>query len=401
MSTPPFARRLAGAVLTAILAGCGGLAEADRFYEAKKYPQAIDAYESIYGDYRQDARVNYRVGRSFFAMARFDKAEKFFRRAIEANSKEPDVAWRLAECQDRQKMYSDASKTFQRILDADPQNVAALNNLAVMQIQLDEYEPAQVNLEKALAIDARDRETLFNLGLIYERHHHDDAKASEYFMKFRAVAPDAPQAEEVREWLRRYDTARSTARAAAQESPRVAPADDAPPPAARSTSDDLTDMLGEPAPPRRPTPRESVEATPSPMTTPITRGGESAPMRRSASVDPDGPLGVELFAGLTDREDYDAVLRRFGEARKSDPDYGRYCYYAGLAQLEKKDGAAAVTLLKEAVKRHPDEPDYLLQLGWAMHYRSDGEGARKVWEDGRLRFPDRRDDFARALEVLP
>ncbi len=160
-------------------------------------------------------------------------------------------------------------------------------------------------------------------------------------------------------------------------------------------------MLGEPAPPRRPDRRESVEATPSPMTTPIARGGETPPMRRSASVDPDGPLGVELFAGLNEREDYDAVLRRFGEARKTDPDYGRYCYYAGLAQLEKKDGAAAVALLKDAVKRHPDEPDYLLQLGWAMHYRSDGEGARKVWEDGRLRFPDRRDDFARALEVLP
>lgn len=394
MSTPAFTRtaalRLAAGAFAALLAACGGLAEADRFYEAKKYPQAIDAYESIYADHRQDARVNYRVGRSFFAMARFDKAEKFFRRAIEANSKEPDVAWRLAECQDRQKMYADAAKTFQRILDADPRSVAALNNLAVMQIQLDEYDQAQVNLEKALALSARDREALFNLGLIYERHHHDDAKASEYFQQFRTVAPDAPQAEEVREWLRRYDTERASARAAAAETARPSPPEESARPAATPPADDITAMLGGSG---------RTEPTP-PIDAPVARAVDR-PMRRTASVDPDGALGVDLLAGLLEREDYDAVLRRFGEARKNDPDYGRYCYYAGLAQLERKDGAAAVTLLKEAVKRHPDEPDYLLQLGWALHYQGDGEGARKLWEDGRLRFRERRDDFVRALEVLP
>jgi tetratricopeptide (TPR) repeat protein len=242
-----------------------------------------------------------------------------------------------------------------------------LTNLAVMQIQLEEFEPAQVNLEKALALSPRDREALFNLGLIYERHHHDDAKAAEYLQQFRAVAPDAPQSEQVRDWLRRYDTNRNAvARAAAAE------------PTAAVVDEPSGSTEAEPPPQRRaPEPPELGEI-------PVARTVDRRP-EPPAVVDPDGPLDVALFRGLTDAEDYEAVLRRFGEARKNDPDYGFYCFYAGLAQLEKKDTAAAVALLKEAVKRHPDAPDHLLQLGWALHARGDGEGARKLPHGGDLR----------------
>ncbi len=387
----PSAAFVLACALGVALPGCGGVADADRLYEQKQYAQAIDAYQAVYEEHRRDARVNYRVGRSFYAMARYDKAEKFLRRAVEAGAKEPDVFWRLAECQDRQKMYADAAKTFQRILDTDPRNAAALNNLAVMQLQLDEYETAQGNLEKALSIAPEDPEALFNLGLVYERHHRDDEKAADYFARFRARAPDAAQAGEVRDWLRRYETERSTKRAASRprpadpvaispvDAPDVSEAID-PPPARRAAVFDTT----APAPPPPPR-RES----------PIFGTGRPA-------VSPDDPLSPELFKSLVDAEDYATVLRRFkAEVGKTDPDYGRYAFYAGLAELEQKNPPGAVALLTDAAKRHPDEPEFLLQLGWAHHSAGDGEAARKLWEDGRSRFPEHRDDFQRALEALP
>jgi len=378
-------------VLAGALGGCGGVADADRLYEQKQYAQAIDAYQAVYEEFRRDARVNYRVGRSFYAMARYDKAEKFLRRAIEAGAKEPDVLWRLAECQDRQKMYVDAAKTFQRVLNADPRNPAALNNLAVMQLQLDEFETAQGNLEKALSIAPDDPEALFNMGLVYERHHRDDEKAADYFARFRARAPDAAQAGEVRDWLRRYEAERSTQRATSRPRPvepaAISPID------APDVSEEIT---------ARPTRRAAVfdSAAPAPAPTPRRESpifGTGRP-----SVAPDDPLSPDLFRGLVDAEDYATVLRRFkDEVRKSDPDYGRYAFYTGLAELEQKNPPGAVALLTDAAKRHPDEPEFLLQLGWAHHSAGDGEVARKLWEDGRTRFPEHRDDFQRALEALP
>jgi tetratricopeptide (TPR) repeat protein len=387
-------RSLPFAAALLALAGCGGVADADRLYEQKQYAQAIDAYQAVYDEHRRDPQVNYRVGRSFYAMARYDKAEKFLRRAVEAGAKERDVFWRLAECQDRQKMYFDASKTFQRILETDPRSTAALNNLAVMQIQLDDYATAQGNLEKALSISPEDAEALFNLGLVYERHHRDPEKAADYFARFRARAPDAAQAGEVRDWLRRYETERTAKRAASRPRPpdpvAVSPVDAPEPP---ETGDPLDAVTARPA--RRAAVFDTSAPPPPPRESPVFGTGGPA-------VRPDDPLSPEVFRGLVDAEDYETVSRRFQEeVRKNDPDYGRYAFYAGLAELEKKNVPGAVTLLTEAAKRHPDEPDFLLQLGWAHHSAGDGEAARKLWEDGRSRFPERRDEFQRALEALP
>lgn len=386
--------RSLGCALALGLAGCGSVTRADELYDSGQYLQAIDAYKEVYEDHRDDPRVNQRIGNAFFFQRRYDKAEKFFRRAHEAGATDPEVLWRLGECQDRQKMYADAAKTFSRILDREPGNVAAMNNLAVMQIHLGEQAEAQRNLDKALSLDARDKEALFNLALLFEQHHHDPDRAAELFRRYREAAPDDDRAADVREWLRRYESAQSAAtpaRGAPVEGDRAPKSDE---PATGTTAGSEASIDSSMAP---------VEAAPDPTIGILDSAEPDArPLSAAPPASPDAPLSADNLAALLATGDTEAVIRRFeAEVQKRDPDYGRYCLIAGSAWLERKDAKAALPLLREAVKRLPDEPDAYLQLGWAQHYLGASLDARRTWEDAYRRFPERREGFDQAMSVLP
>lgn len=194
---------LALAWLATAATGCGGVHEAHAHYAAGRYLHAIDAYTAVYAHHASDPLVNRRLGRAWYRLAAWDRAETHLRRALEAGDDALGTRWLLADCLARRGLYRDAAAIYAGVIERHPDHAPAWNNLGTMHLHLGEPARARAALERALALRPAYPAALVNLGLLHDRHLGDRQRAAELLRAYRRVAPRGERLAAAEAWLAR------------------------------------------------------------------------------------------------------------------------------------------------------------------------------------------------------
>lgn len=360
--------------LAGMLSACGGaLAEADAFYAQNRYARALDVYREVYADHRRDPGVNYRIGRSFHAMQRFDRAEKYFARAVELEQGHTDAWWYLGDCRSRATLYVDALVAWDALTELQPGEAGPWSNKGLMHLYLGDLEAAEAAFRKALDLDGNHAPALLNLGLLHARHLDAPDEAERFYRRYRQVAPDGSRSAAVKDWL--------LARRAIADTPPAgsSPAESSRPDAASSHASRLDVASG--VGPSAPAP--AADATPAAPTAPPT-------------VLPDGLPSPALLRTLMAERRYDDVVR-LADRLPLSARTAEVCRLVGIAHVERRAPRAAEAWLGRALELDPDDAEATLQLGWARYYLGRTADARAIWRDGLGRFPDTAGPFRKAL----
>ena len=122
----------------------------------------------------------------------YDKAEEYYQRAIEADPKRANTLGNYAIFLKNQRQdYDKAEEYYQRAIEADPKNANTLGNYAnFLCDQRQDYDKAEEYYQRAIEADPKDVRALGNYTVFLYEQRHDYDKTEEYLQKALAVAPD-------------------------------------------------------------------------------------------------------------------------------------------------------------------------------------------------------------------
>lgn len=78
-------------------------------------------------------------------------------------------------------------------------------NLGVSYTKEKNYEMAIDEYEKVLAVNSQDADTHYNLAILYDDFRKNPKRAVEHYQKFLELRPQAPEIDEVKEWISRLE----------------------------------------------------------------------------------------------------------------------------------------------------------------------------------------------------
>lgn len=134
---------------------------------------------------------------------KYAEAEKFLRQAIQDDPKSPGALLNLGETLNRLRKYSDAIPPLREALRLEPGLLGAHQQLGVALVETDQFAEARQVLTGTLNASGADKALVeFYLGKLYARTGELE-KSIGAFNVFLKLAPDAPQAAEVRALLER------------------------------------------------------------------------------------------------------------------------------------------------------------------------------------------------------
>lgn len=134
------------------------LDEANKFFDAKQYPEALAKYEEILVDQPTLYQVNYNIGSVYRQMGDLDKAREYY----------------------------------EKVLAEEPMNTAALVGIGDLLVDQGKLEESVPYFEKAIG-QTTDEVVPFNVGEIY-MSEGNAAKAIEYYKIAAERKPDWPEA---------------------------------------------------------------------------------------------------------------------------------------------------------------------------------------------------------------
>ena len=122
----------------------------------------------------------------------YDKAEEYYQRAIEADPKRANTLGNYAIFLKNQRQdYDKAEEYYQRAIEADPKHANTLGNYAnFLCDQRQDYDKAEEYYQRAIEADPKDVRALGNYTVFLYEQRHDYDKTEEYLQKALAVAPD-------------------------------------------------------------------------------------------------------------------------------------------------------------------------------------------------------------------
>lgn len=143
---------------------------------SKQYQCVLDTYKQILALNAESAEADMLAGEALDSKGDKAGATQYFRAAVHANPKEPNVHFGLAYLLWTQNHYTEAAPEFQAELDNDPHHTQARAYLGDSYVQLNDYAKAQPELEKALAADPSIAFVHRDLGMVYaELGRNEDA----------------------------------------------------------------------------------------------------------------------------------------------------------------------------------------------------------------------------------
>lgn len=107
------------------------------------------------------------------------------------------------------KKYPEAFQAFSKALAMDPQDAVAAINMGHLSMRKGELQQAAQYYERTLAIDPQQATAHLNLGLLYAEPLNQPSKAAEHLRLFLQLAPQAPEAPEVRALLEKLERSRN------------------------------------------------------------------------------------------------------------------------------------------------------------------------------------------------
>ena len=137
--------------------------------------------------------LHYNLGVKNAEAGRPDRAEQFYRRAVELKTDYSAAKVNLANLLQRRSQYAEAERLYEEVLAAEPQRQEAMLNLANLRTRNGKYESAEALYRKVLALNPRAGEAAANLATLYQivgRH----ADARDLYREAIRIDPNQGQA---------------------------------------------------------------------------------------------------------------------------------------------------------------------------------------------------------------
>lgn len=83
-----------------------------------------------------------------------------------------------------------------------PRNPSLRYNLAIAYLQTKQYQLAAEAFKKAIQLNSKDKESYYNLGVLYENHLGNKKQALLYYGSYLKLSPMAEDSQKVRLWMR-------------------------------------------------------------------------------------------------------------------------------------------------------------------------------------------------------
>lgn len=196
------------------------LDKALNLFKERNYKEAIDAFQVVLENEEESAEIYNNIGVSYSNLSDYKNAEKYFNKALELNSKLPQVYLNMSDVFYRQKeialaieclrageialpentviphylariLMEDAQQDLaidelDRILEKEPNNYDAYYDLGRIYFEMGNWEAAIDNFENILEFKDQNELIYFYLGEAYEANDEIDKAISNY-LKSTAV----------------------------------------------------------------------------------------------------------------------------------------------------------------------------------------------------------------------
>lgn len=164
------------------------LAQGDKFFEAKNYPQAIDAYKHAIAQNATLQIAYENLGSVYNETSQFDKAVTPLREAVRLKP-DSETAWReLGLAYFNLERFSNSLQTFQQAAQLKPDDTSLNYWLGTNYLKLEQYDKAIAFLREAVRLDPSDTASLSYLGLAYfaAQQFPQAAEAIQQFLRLQS-----------------------------------------------------------------------------------------------------------------------------------------------------------------------------------------------------------------------
>lgn len=167
---------------------------------AGKVEEAIAISERLVSFEPDDPVSHYNLGILYDTSNQLEKAIASFHRAIALNFAFAESHKRLGHIWLARGRTGDAIQSWRTAVAIDPKDAETWTNIAGIYLECGKPDEARDPLYQALRIAPRDGKVHFNFGVYYYQTGRLDL-ARQFFERYLALAPDAPDADRVKEWI--------------------------------------------------------------------------------------------------------------------------------------------------------------------------------------------------------
>ena len=147
------------------------------FYEQQKYEKAEVWYKKAIELTTKNYRAYYNLALIYYVREDFNKAIEWNKEAIKLNSKSKESHFLLGNSYFSLKKYELAIKSYEIVIELDPNHTDAIGNLALCYVCKQEYLKAETIYKKAISINDKnsiDYLVLFDIQLIQDKTFDKD-----------------------------------------------------------------------------------------------------------------------------------------------------------------------------------------------------------------------------------
>ncbi len=184
----------------------GGVKEdfqkAVQLFNEGKVAEALPLFKKVEKKRKKNAEVKYYISLCFHKQKKWGKALNYANKAIELNPNFLKAYAAKGQALIGQKKYEDALNTVQPVLEKNPEHADLLYVKGIALSLLNRYAEAIAPLKKYTEKRPKSAYGHYYLGLAYYETGKK-ASAVESLKRFLELAPDAPEAPQVRELLKR------------------------------------------------------------------------------------------------------------------------------------------------------------------------------------------------------
>lgn len=141
--------------------------EGNKFYDIKRYSDAIAAYERAIRLSLKDADVYVNKGNALGKLARYEEAVIAYIEAIRLNSKDANVYYNLANTYNNLARYKDAVVAYSQTTTLNEKHINAYYNKGIALYNLKLYKEAITTYEQVIRLDPKHASAYFNKGNSY------------------------------------------------------------------------------------------------------------------------------------------------------------------------------------------------------------------------------------------
>jgi tetratricopeptide (TPR) repeat protein len=196
-----------------VLVSSTAAAQTDRgieLYKARKYQEAAAALQETVNVEPENLQARYYLGLSYLELKKFNEAETELKRAASIREKldekpavpgEDQVKIAIARACIDLKKYDEAQANLDASRQINPANPEVYLYSGKLDVARKNFQGALPALEKAISLDPKNAYAHYFAGIAYSNTGRPD-KMAEQFQQFLKLAPNAPEAAQVRSLLR-------------------------------------------------------------------------------------------------------------------------------------------------------------------------------------------------------